>query len=57
MLLTVKQLLIIIHMKIPIKFLTDSIESSLCDYSDAHILATGDAVVENDYNADLAAAT
>ena len=41
----------------PIKFLTDSIESSLCDYSDAYILATGDVVVKNDYNADLAAAT
>ena len=25
----------------PIKFLTKSIESSLCDYSDAHILVTG----------------
>ena len=25
----------------PIKFLTNSLESSLCDYSDAHILATG----------------
>ena len=25
----------------PIKFLTKSIESSLCDYSDAYILATG----------------
>ena len=26
----------------PIKFLTKSIESSLCDYSDAYILVTGD---------------
>ena len=25
----------------PIKFLTDSLESSLCDYSDAYILVTG----------------
>ena len=25
----------------PIKFLTSSLESSLCDYSDAHILGTG----------------
>ena len=26
----------------PIKFLTYSLESSLCDYSDAYILVTGD---------------
>ena len=26
----------------PIKFLTNSLESSLCDYSDAYILVTGD---------------
>ena len=26
----------------PIKFLTNSIESSICDYSDAYILVTGD---------------
>ena len=26
----------------PIKFLTSSLESSLCDYSDAYILVTGD---------------
>ena len=26
----------------PIKFLTKSIESSICDYSDAYILVTGD---------------
>ena len=32
---------IIIHIKKPIKFLTKSIESSLCDYSDAYILVTG----------------
>ena len=41
----------------PIKFLTNSIESSICDYSDAYIFATGDVVVKNDNNADLAAAT
>ena len=29
----------------PIKFLTKSIESSLCDYSDAYILFTGDIAV------------
>ena len=29
----------------PIKFLTKSIESSLCDYSDAYILVTGNIVV------------
>ena len=27
-----------------IKFLTKSIESSLCDYSDAYILATGNTI-------------
>ena len=30
----------------PIKFLTKSIESSFCDYSDAYILVTGDIVVK-----------
>ena len=25
----------------PMKFLTNSLESSLCDYSDGHILVTG----------------
>ena len=30
----------------PIKFLTKSIESSLCDYSDAYILVTGNTVVK-----------
>ena len=25
----------------PIKFLTDSLESSICDYSDAYVLVTG----------------
>ena len=29
----------------PIKFLTKSIESSLCDYSGAYILVTGDIAV------------
>ena len=29
----------------PIKFLTKSIESSLCDYSDTHILVTGNIAV------------
>ena len=29
----------------PMKFLTKSIESSLCDYSDAHILGTGNIAV------------
>ena len=35
----------------PIKFLTSSLESSLCDYSDRYILVTGNtAVVEADDN-------
>ena len=29
----------------PIKFLTNSLESSLCDYSDAFIFVTGDITV------------
>ena len=29
----------------PIKFLTKSIESSLCDYSDVYILVTGNIIV------------
>ena len=29
----------------PIKFLTKSTESSLCDYSDAYILVTGDLTI------------
>ena len=28
----------------PIKFLKNSLESSLCDYSDAYILVTGDMI-------------
>ena len=35
----------------PIKFLTKSIESSLCDYSDAYILVTGDIAVKKRNNA------
>ena len=31
--------------KNPIKFLTNSLESSLCDYSDAYILVTGNITV------------
>ena len=34
-----------------IKFLTRSIESSLCDYSDAYILVTGDIAVTKRNNA------
>ena len=40
----------------PIKFLTNSIESSLCDYYDAYILVTWDIAVKNVNNANLAAA-
>ena len=29
----------------PIKFLTKSTESSLCDYSDAYVLVTGNIIV------------
>ena len=29
----------------PIKFLTSSLESSICDYSDAYILVTGSIIV------------
>ena len=36
--------------------LTNSIRSSLCDYSDAYILLTGDIAVKNTNNANLAAA-
>ena len=39
----------------PIKFLTKSIESSLCDYSDAYILVTGNINVgEGDANTKVA---
>ena len=34
----------------PIKFLTKSIESSLCDYSDAYILVTGNIIVTRGHN-------
>ena len=37
-----------------IKFLTRSIESSLCDYSDAHILVTGNIAVTRRNAADTA---
>ena len=37
-----------------IKFLTRSIESSLCDYSDAYILVTGNLIVERRIAADTA---
>ena len=36
----------------PIKFLTKSIESSLCDYSDTYILVTGDFAVKRRNNDD-----
>ena len=39
----------------PIKFLTKSLESSLCDYSDAYVLVTGNiAVVGADNNTKVA---
>ena len=38
----------------PIKFLTKSIESSLCDYSDAYILVTGNIAVKRRNPADTA---
>ena len=38
----------------PIKFSTKSIESSLCDYSDAYILVTGDIAVKRKNVADTA---
>ena len=41
--------------KNPIKFLTSSLESSLCDHSDAYILNTGNsAVVGDDTNTKVA---
>ena len=36
----------------PIKFLTESIESSLCDYSDSNILVTGNTTVTKTIAAD-----
>ena len=36
--------------KNPIKFLTSSLQSSLCDYSDAYILVTGNINVTNGDN-------
>ena len=38
----------------PIKFSTKSIESNLCDYSDAYILVTGDIAVKRKNAADTA---
>ena len=38
----------------PIKFLTKSIKSSLCDYSDAYILVTGNIAVKRRNAADTA---
>ena len=38
----------------PINFLTKSIELSLCDYSDAYILVTGDIAVKRRNAADTA---
>ena len=38
----------------PIKFLTNSLESSLCDYSDAYILVTGNIAVKKRNAADTA---
>ena len=36
----------------PIKFLTNSLESSLCDYSDAYILVTGNIAVTRTFASD-----
>ena len=39
----------------PIKFLTSSLESSLCDYSDAYVLVTGNiAITDGDANTKVA---
>ena len=38
----------------PIRFLTKSIESSLCDYSDAYVLVTGNITVKRRNAADTA---
>ena len=38
----------------PIEFLTNSLESSLCDYSDAYILVTENVVVGADDNTKVA---
>ena len=40
-----------------IKFETESIKSSLCNYSDAFVLFTGDITVTADNNADVAFCT
>ena len=41
---------VIIHTKIQLNFLTSSLESSLCDYSDAYILVTGNTNVAGGNN-------
>ena len=46
---------ITIHTKIQFRFLTNSLESSLCDYSDAYLLITRNiAVVGADNNTKVA---
>ena len=49
-LLTVNQK-VIVHRENRIKFLTCSLESSLCDYSDAYVLVTGNITVAAGGNA------
>ena len=41
----------------PIKFLTKSIKSSLCDYSDGYILVTGNIAVKRENPANTADST
>ena len=51
---------VIIHTIIQLNFLTKSIESSLCDYSDAYILVTRNIAVKkrnNNYNIDVTQTT
>ena len=40
----------------PIKLLTSSLESGLCNYSDAYVLVAGDVVVKNTNDGNLAVA-
>ena len=54
MLQTVKQQKINTTKDNSIQFETESIKSSLCDYSDAFILVTGDIKVTADNNIDVA---
>ena len=49
MLLTVSQNVITLHEN-PIKVLTSSLESSICDYSDVYILVTGNTNVTGSDN-------